>query len=514
MMTLEIAEEVQNLTEAYEKAGQGHVLKHLNKPYDEKSVGFVNQLKGIDPQRVNDLYESALKHESSLKMFKNSKLQPPSGVLALSKVSDFDKNGYYLTGLEAIRDGKVAALVLAGGQGTRLGYNGPKGAFSLGMPSNKSLFQYFSEKILRLQVIAEKHFHLKSGAVAIPFFVMTSPLNDQSTKEFFRKNDFFGLCSANVHFFSQGVLPCLKPPEGKFMLSSPYQICCSPDGNGGLYKALKTSGSLSKMKDIGVSYLHVFSVDNCLAIPADPMYIGACIGENSECGCQCVWKKDSKEKVGIAAIKNNKPCIVEYTELPESFRELRESSGTSPVGVEGRLVYGAGNICNHFYTIDFIKNKAVPALEVGTEVPYHIARKKILCIEDEDEINNKHWPPQLTPHDGIKLESFIFDVFPLADKMTILEVERSEAFSPVKNASGPSTKDSPETAKRDLSNLAMKWAADAGAVIDDLNHMESSFCEICPLVSIFGEGLEGLKGKILKVPFSIEKGNDEELVII
>jgi UDP-N-acetylglucosamine/UDP-N-acetylgalactosamine diphosphorylase len=238
------------------------------------------------------------------------------------------------------------------------------------------------------------------------------------------------------------------------------------------------------MKSKGVKYLHAFSIDNALVKPADPVFIGYCIDQGADCANKVVWKAHAHEKVGVVAEKDGKPCVVEYSDISTEMAERTDENA--------RLVFGAGNICNHFYTLDFINNMVVPNL--GNM--YHVARKKIPYYDKE-----KNETVMPNANNGMKLESFIFDVFPLSQQMAILDVPRSDEFAPVKNAPGSSS-DSPDTARKMISILSQKWVKDAGGnLVGDVD----AICEVPPLVSYGGEGLEELvAGKDIECPFVLE----------
>jgi len=242
-------------------------------------------------------------------------------------------------------------------------------------------------------------------------------------------------------------------------------------------------GVLADMEKRGIKYIHAFGVDNALVKPADPTFVGYCIQQNADCGNKVLWKCSPGEKVGVVATKGGKPCIVEYSDISKEMSEKK--------GDDGRLAFGAGNICNHFYTLDFLTNVVVPNL--GNM--YHIARKKIPYYDESTKSTVKP-----TENNGIKLESFIFDIFPLSKSMAVLDVSREEEFAPVKNPPGTDS-DSPDTARRLFSNVAKKWMKDAGAVLT--GDVESDLCEVCPMKSFNGEGLEEYSGKEVQCPFSV-----------
>ena len=247
---------------------------------------------------------------------------------------------------------------------------------------------------------------------------------------------------------------------------------------------MERCGILLDMENRGIQYIHAFSVDNCLVKPADPVFIGYCISQGADCGNKVLCKSHAHEKVGVMAEKDGKPCVVEYSELSEKMAEM-----TDPL--TGKLIYGAANICNHFYTFDFLQTQILPNMNNM----YHMALKKIPVWDEELE---KIVTPE--KNNGIKLESFIFDVFSLSTKMAVMKVPREEEFSPVKNAPG-SEADSPETARRMMSDLAKQWLERSGAKL--IGDIYSDDCEVSPLTSYGGEDLEIYKDQEVECPFNI-----------
>jgi UDP-N-acetylglucosamine/UDP-N-acetylgalactosamine diphosphorylase len=381
--------------------------------------------------------------------------------------------------------------------------------YDIGLKSGKSLFQLLMERIMKLGQLAASasdddanDTKIADRTCIIPFYIMTSPLNHDETKAFFESHDYFGADAAHVVFFQQGMLPCMSPPPdgGKILMETKSKVSMAPDGNGGIYPSLQASGALDDMVQRGVLYLNVFSIDNALVKPADPAFVGYCIRQMSDCGNKSVWKAHAHEQVGVVAARGGRPCIVEYSEITKEMAERTDPQR------DGRLVFGAGNICNHFYTIDFLRNEIIPNMSHL----YHVAHKKIAVY---DPVQDQTMVPE--SNNGIKLEAFIFDVFPMAKRMAIWEVERAQEFAPVKNAPGCNTSDSPDTARAMISKLAEDWVKKAGATIlvptaDSSTCSSSSSssnamypCEVSPLTSYAGEGLENYKGKQLIYPFSI-----------
>lgn len=392
----------------FQAANQGHVFDHFDALSAEAKAIFLEQLDVIKVEELSDLLKAALADQQS-DDGKDDVITPFSKEVGRT-VNKKDSIAAYKVGINAIGRGEVAALVLAGGQGTRLGFSGPKGMYNIGLPSGKTLFQLLAERLKKLKEIA--------SCESLPFYIMTSPINHEETASFFKENNYFGLPEKDVLFFQQGMLPCMTN-EGKIILESAGRVAMAPDGNGGIYPSLKNSGMIDDMATRGTKYIHVFSIDNALTKIADPVFIGHCVSKEADCGNKSVWKSRPHEKVGVLAEKAGKPCIVEYSEITTEMAERTDE--------RGRLLFGAGNICNHFYTLDFLQEKVMPNL--GNM--YHIARKKIPYY---DEASKSTVKPEA--NNGIKLESFIFDIFPLSERMAVLESEREQEFAPVKNAPG------------------------------------------------------------------------------
>ena len=437
----------------FDAAGQGHVFQYWDDLTLEERTALLHQLMSFDVEPLSGFLNAARQTESTT-TGTDAIIAPFSKTVAPS--SDCDD----AVGMEAIHQGSVAALVLAGGQGTRLGFDGPKGMYDIGLQSGKTLFQLLAERLVKL-------------SPTIPLYVMTSPLNHEETMRFFEQNHNFGLNS--VTCFPQGMLPCLFD-DGTIIMESKSSVAMAPDGNGGIYPALVNSGMIQKMTHHGIQYLHVFSIDNALIKPADPIFIGYCISQQADCGNKVVWKAHAHEKVGVLAERNGHSCIVEYSEITKEMAERTDS--------QGRLEFGAANICNHFYTLDFIQNVIVPTMGHM----YHIARKKIPYF-------NGHSTVSPTSENGLKLESFIFDVFPMSKSMAVMDVERSEEFAPVKNATGP---DSPETACAMMTARSKAWVIKAGG---QFSQSDEGDVEISPLTSYSGNDLGPLvQGKVFQYP--------------
>ncbi|GHJ89018.1 hypothetical protein NliqN6_5420 [Naganishia liquefaciens] len=490
----------------YADAGQDHVFTFYDQLSAEEQQSLVRQLEGIDVDRVNRVWARAIKAEEEERQKAERAREDPKGgndgieplpeEAMASLVADDNKassvvkqaDEWRQMGIRAIADNQVAVLLMAGGQGTRLGSSAPKGCYDIGLQSHKSLFQLQAERIRRLAQLATQQGKKPAAAAAarIPWYVMTSRPTRAETEAFFREHAFFGLDEEDVVFFDQGVLPALSN-DGKIMLASKSSVAVAPDGNGGLYAAIRQSPStapghrtvLQDMHHRGIRYVHAYCVDNCLVKVADPVFLGYCIAKRSACGAKVVRKEDPHESVGVLAMRDGAFSVVEYSELSREKAEQRTDRATGG----GGLAYRAANIANHFYTLDFLDS--VEAIE--SRMAFHIARKKIPTVDLATGGAVKPEAPN-----GMKLELFVFDVFPYTDALGVLEVERDQEFSPLKNAPA-SAGDNPETSRRDIYAQHRRWLEAAGARVAD-----GCEVEVSPLASYNGEGLEQYRGKVFE----------------
>lgn len=466
----------ESLRETLRKHGQEHLLQFWEELNDVERKQLISDIQEFNLDEVQSFFERAKSSlaESSAKLDNRLKPVPDSSLLSISRTSKEQLKVFNDEGLDQIAHSRVGVLLMAGGQGTRLGFAHPKGMYNIGLPSHKSLFRVQGERIRKLQDLAKK----ATGRDGhITWYIMTSESTMLPTKKYFAENDFFGLREQDIVMFEQGSLPCFDF-EGKILLDQKYQISKAPDGNGGLYRAIRDTGVLNDMQRRGVMYLHAHSVDNILIKVADPIFIGYCVRQNAECAAKVVEKSHPNEPVGVVCMVDGKYQVVEYSEITQKTAEMRN--------VDGRLTFSAGNICNHFFTTAFLQ-------KIGTtferELKLHVAEKKIPSVDNSGK--------RITPEkpNGIKIEKFVFDVFEFAEKFVTFEVPRDEEFSALKNADSAG-KDCPSTARRDLFRLHKKYIEAAGGVIEDGDEIE-----ISPLLSYAGEGLENLvKGKILKSP--------------
>lgn len=463
--------------------GQEHLLQFWDDLSDEEQISFAQEVRSIDFKKVNALSNKAITDLSNTLEKKDDLIQPlPNDIVGrISTSSQEEINEWYDTGLKEISEGKVAVLLLAGGQGTRLGVAYPKGMYNVGLPSEKTLYQLQAERIKKVQELANEKF---GKSAAIQWYIMTSEATLRDTKMFFKKNNYFGLKSSNVTFFEQHLLPCLTF-TGKLMLSSKCSIAQSPDGNGGLYRALKSGGILKAFEAEGIDHVFVYCVDNILVKVADPTFIGFCVKQGLDCGNKVIKKVDPHEAVGVVCKVEGKFEVVEYSEITPSTAEKRK--------MDGSLMFDASNICIHYLSTRFLLDFCNNHLD---ELPHHIAKKKIPHLNESGGLIIPMSP------NGMKLEKFVFDVFPFSSKFGVFEGDRSEEFSPLKN--GPdSAKCSPLHCKSDLLRLHRLYLEEAGAKFYDENGSaignESSQYEISPLLSYAGEGLQEFKSVKLDI---------------
>ncbi|MCJ1327414.1 UDP-N-acetylglucosamine pyrophosphorylase [Thelotrema lepadinum] len=480
-------EEVKTLKDKYKENGQEQVLTFFDDLNDSDKAALYQQLSGINPKYINDISEKAL-HPPPQKEEQETKLQPlpESAVASVLDSKPEDLETWYAQGLDLVAENKVAVVLMAGGQGTRLGSSAPKGCFNIGLPSEKSLFQIQGERIWKAQQLAEKK-HGKENIV-IPWYVMTSGPTRGPTEKFFEEHNYFGLSKENVMIFEQGVLPCISM-DGKILLESKSKVAVAPDGNGGIYQALLTSNVRTDMRKRGIEHVHAYCVDNCLVKVADPAFIGFAASKKVSIATKVVRKRNAKEPVGLILLKNGKPDVVEYSEIDEETAEARDLKQPDV------LKFRAANIVNHYYSFAFLDSIE----EWVHKLPHHVAKKKIPYCDLEKGSTVKPEKPN-----GIKLEQFVFDVFPMLelDKFASMEVRREDEFSPLKNGRGTG-EDDPDTSKKDIMTQGAKWVQASGATVE--SEKADLEVEVSPLISYGGEGLEFLNGKTIKAPAVIEK---------
>lgn len=444
---------LEDLKESFTNANQAQVFKYESQLDDAQKESLANQLEQIDLAEVEELKQTLLKSEvKSAVDF--SKLEPaPFKALPTEKESDPEWRKAKEVGEEAIRAGRLAAFVVAGGQGTRLGFNAPKGLYPVSPVKQKSLFNIFAEKILSAS---------RKYGVSIPWLVMTSQINDSATRKFFEENNYFGLNKDDVIFFSQGLMPAVDK-DGKFILEEKGKIVMTPDGHGGCLRAMCRSGAIAELKKRGIDCISYFQVDNPLINIIDPYFVGFHILSGSEMSSKMIPKAYPLEKVGHFCVSEGKFSVVEYSDLPNEYQEMRNADGS--------LKFVAGSVAIHILDRDFVEK-----LGGGTsslKLPFHRADKKIPYLDDNGELVKPEKP------NGIKFEMFVFDALPMANSPIIIEGARGDEFSPVKNAEGL---DSPLTCKRHQKAQFARWFNAVGIELEkDEDGVPTLDIEISPL---------------------------------
>ncbi len=421
--------EIDALRRRFEALGQGHVFRFWDRLTASERQALGRQASGLE-------LESLL---GELTTARGAADTPPRtlGPVPVERLPQRGGDGAAWAEAERAGEallaaGRVGVLVVAGGQATRLGFPGPKGAFPIGPISERSLFEVQAQKIRRLR---------ERVGQPVPWYVMTSPATDAPTRDFFSRHGHFGLPEEDVFFFAQGMVPSFDFDD-RLILAEPGRLAENPDGHGGSLTALLRSGALDDMERRGVTTLFYYQVDNPLVRMADPAFLGFHTNDGAEVSCKVVAKVEPEEKVGILATVDDAVGVVEYTELDEALSRERDANGD--------LVYWAGNIAIHVFETGFVRRIAS---EADRWLPFHLSAKKIPGVDDEGR------PVQPEEPNGSKLERFVFDALPAAKRVCVVETERSVEFSPVKNASG---NDSPESSRRDLVAQYASWLEAAG----------------------------------------------------
>ncbi|MBR3132851.1 MAG: UTP--glucose-1-phosphate uridylyltransferase [Clostridia bacterium] len=405
-----MADDYSKAKEILKKYNQEHLLLKYDELSKSKQKELLSQILSINFDLMKELYENANKKVD----YKKSNIEPIE-YIDKSKLTVSERKRYEEKGIEAIKLNKFAVVTMAGGQGTRLGHNGPKGTFDMGLDSHKSLFELLCETLKRAR---------SEYGVVIPWYIMTSRENNEETVRFFENNKYFGYPKNAVHFFIQGELPMLDL-EGKILLDENGLVKQAADGHGGTLKALGKNKILDEWKENGIEWIFVSGVDNVLVKSVDPLLIGMSI-ENKVLGAvKTIEKTDPEEKVGVFCRKNKKVAVMEYTEISHEMANMRDKYGA--------LVYGDANAVFHLYNIKGLERVS------NMRLPYHTAVKKAKYIDKKGKLIIPEKP------NAYKFELFIFDSYEMLDDVVVLRVKREEEFAPIKNAEGV---DSPETARK------------------------------------------------------------------
>lgn len=444
------------------KHRQQHLLTFYDDLNPKEQEALLEQIREQDWEMLTVLIDRYVKHYSVALDHYDVSPAPYYPKTAsqdlVEKYAEAEKLGKSL-----ISKGKVAAFTVAGGQGSRLGWDAPKGTFPATPLSQKSLFQIFAEQ---LQRAARVYGH------EIPWYIMTSPMNDIETRDFFKQHNYFGLTKASIRFFPQGTLPSIST-DAQVLLQSKGSLALNPDGHGGSFKALQKSGAILDMKKRGVEYLSYFQVDNPHVKIMDPLFIGLHALDGADMSAKMLPKASASEKVGNFCLIGGKLGIIEYSDMPEELSNARNE--------QGELLYNAGSIAIHMISLAF----AEAITDDPESLPYHRALKKVGFF---DIASKRYCEPQEA--NAIKLERFIFDALALAKNAFILETDRVEEFAPIKNAEGP---DSAETSRSLQIERAARWLEQQGCKVPrKAEGTVDAIIELSPLTASCAEDLQAL----------------------
>ena len=445
------------LRAALARHGQEHLLRFWEELDADAQARLSAEVESIDLDRIGGLVGSLLE-------------QGEAPALGAVKAPDVMRPGAedVLAGRGVLAAGEVAVVIVAGGQGTRLGFDGPKGCYPIGPVSDRSLFQIHAEKVVAL---GRRH-----GA-PVPLYVMTSPQNHAETAAFFERHDSFGV--ERLRLFVQGEMPAVDAVSGKILLAERGRVALSPDGHGGVIRALERCGALAEMAEGGIRTIFHLQVDNPLIAIGDAGFLGLHRRAGAEMSSKVVRKTDPAEKVGLVVVRDGRQEMIEYSDLPDDLAERRAA--------DGGLELWAGSIALHLIDVAFAARLAGG----GGRLPFHRARKPVPYV---DESGSRIEPDVAN---AVKFEQFIFDALPLAERALVVETDRETEFEPLKNASGPA---SPETVRARLSDVYAGWLEAAGvAVPRGANGLPVHPIEVSPLVALDAAELAGRVDPAMRV---------------
>jgi UDP-N-acetylglucosamine/UDP-N-acetylgalactosamine diphosphorylase len=436
-----------SLAERFRVHKQQHVLRWWDELSPAQREHLETQLGEIELDRINQLWQQGAEgaaEETPAELAHRA--HPPSQLVRVPR-NDGDRQAWNearRAGCELLRSGRVGVILVAGGEGSRLGFPYPKGQFPIGPVSGKPLFQLLAE-----QVVARS----RAAGAAIPYYVMTSDATHDETVAFFKERGHFGLESRLVHFFRQGTMPAVDLATGRLLLGSKHELVLNPDGHGGILNALDRSTLFDQMRDSGIDFLYYHQVDNPLARVCDPAFLGFHAQSGSDVSTKVVAKLSAAERMGVAVEVDGRTQIIEYSDLPAEIAERRVP--------QGELLFWAGNTAIHIFSRSFLTRLR----DSRAELPFHRAIKKVPHIDDQGML------VEPTKENAVKFERFIFDVLPLAERSLVVEARREDEFCPLKNKSGDF---SAAHVKQSLSQLYANWLRSAGVAIADQPPVEIS----------------------------------------
>ncbi len=384
------------LLEKLRHYNQEHLLQHIDSLTENEALNLYQQIDNVDWSFLQSLD----KHKCS-----NTSVIEPINALSIDEIK-LSEDVYKHSGLNAIKEGKLCLLLLAGGQGTRLGHDKPKGCFNMGLTKEMSIFSLLMENTLKV---------VKEADTWIPMYIMTSDINYDDTTSFFKEHDYFGYNPEYIHFFVQELNPATDF-NGKVLMESPCSLALSPNGNGGWFSSMNKAGLLKEIFDSSLEWINVFAVDNVLQGIADPIFLGATIESGKMCGSKVVRKAFPEERVGAICKENGKPHIIEYYELSDEMMHQTTADGS--------LAYGFGVTLNYLFPISRLKET------LDNKMPLHVVKKAVPYIDE-----NKNFIQPKEPN-GFKFETLALDLIHEMDDCLVFEVDREKEFAPVKNKEG------------------------------------------------------------------------------
>ena len=457
------------LSQEIERTGQHHLLQFWNELSAAQQDNLAEQLANLDWDLIANYKQDASSLQNDFAA-QARRAAPPTYVVRTPR-NDADRQKWRTArerGESVLRDGKVGAVLLAGGQGTRLGFKHSKGLFPIGPVTNQSLLEILATKMI---AISERY------GSTIPYFVMTSDKTHDEIEQFYKQHHYFGLDPESVFLFPQGFAPSVDLKTGKLLLADKGNLCMSPDGHGGLFSALWKAGLFQEMQRRGIEYIFSHQVDNPLAKVCDPEFIGLHLMHDSEVSTKVVAKTGPDEKVGVAVDIDGRTQIIEYSDLPKDLANERDSSG--------ELKFWAGSTAIHLFNRSFLERVATS----DNILPWHRAIKKIPCLDA------KGVPVEPAAENGIKFERFIFDTLPLAKVALIVETLRDDEFAPLKNKDGEF---SPQYVRDRMVQLNKRWLKEVG-----VTPPAEVAVEISPRFALSAEDLHSRAAEIASTSFDL-----------
>ncbi len=410
---------------------QPHLFRFWSSLSDDEKRALVAQVESINLNEIGTLWQSAPAESDAALADKAS--APSSLIPATIRTDDPQRFAQAeATGWQALAEGRVGAILVAGGEGTRLGFPHPKGQYPIGPVSKKSLFQWLAEQLLAVS---------QRAGVPIPYYIMTSDATHEETVAFFREHHYFGLNADHVRFFRQGNMPAVDQKSGHLLLGEKHRVAVSPDGHGGLLAAFDRAGLFDDVLQRGVEYLFYHQVDNPLARVCDPAFIGFHRLHNAEVSTKIVAKEDPAEKVGLLVEVDGRHRIIEYIDVPPHIAQQTDQSG--------KLRLRCGNIAVHLFNATFLQRVA----RENGGLPYHRSSKPVPYVDESGTL------AQPTSSNAFKFEKFIFDILPATERALAMEIVRDDEFVPLKNREGQFSPDHVRSAMRQLHT---RWLRNAG----------------------------------------------------